>query len=60
MIRQDLKPGQEIMIGEVKVRMVAKSGRICSLQIEAPAHVKVTKPVSSQAIQEDKDKTQAI
>lgn len=48
------------MIGEVKVRMVAKSGRICSLQIEAPAHVKVTKPVSSEAIQEDKDKTQVI
>lgn len=60
MIRQDLKAGQTIMIGDVKLTMVHKSGQICSLQIEAPAHVKVTRPVSSKPNQEDKDKIQLV
>lgn len=60
MIRQDLKPGDEIWIGETKLRMVQKSGRVCSLQIEAPEHVKITKPVQSQGNQEDKEKSQLV
>lgn len=64
MIRQDLKPGDEICFGEganrITVRMVQKSGRICSLQIEAPQHVKVTKPTQSQCKQEDKGAEQLV
>lgn len=54
MIKHDLKVGEEIWIGDTKVMLRHKSGRICSIVIDAPADVKIRTPKSIRKEQEAK------
>lgn len=48
MIKHDLKLGEELYIGGAKIKMVRKSGQVCSLIIDAPADVVVRTPKSQR------------
>lgn len=48
MIKHDLKHGEELWIGATKIKMVRKSGQVCSLIIDAPDDVVVRTPKSQR------------
>lgn len=48
MIKQDLRVGETLEIGEAKIRLVHKSGKVASLVIDAPPSVKIKHPDKRQ------------
>ncbi len=41
MLKRDLKPGEELHIGDAVIKVVKKHGQCVSLAIEAPREVKI-------------------
>ncbi len=48
MLKRDLRPGEELKIGDAIIKVVKKSGQIVSLVIDAPKDVRIEniEPVS--------------
>jgi sRNA-binding carbon storage regulator CsrA len=42
-LKRDLRPGEELKIGDAIIKIVKKSGQIVSLAIDAPAEVRIEK-----------------
>lgn len=43
MLKRDLRPGEELKIGDAIIKVVKKSGQIVSLAIDAPKEVRIEK-----------------
>lgn len=43
MLKRDLRPGEELKVGDAIIKIVKKSGQIVSLAIDAPADVRIEK-----------------
>lgn len=43
MLKRDLRPGEEIKVGDAIIKVVKKSGQIVSLAIDAPPEVRIEK-----------------
>lgn len=41
MLKRDLKPGEELHIGDAVIKVVKKHGQVVSLAIQAPREVKI-------------------
>lgn len=41
MLKRDLKPGEELHIGNAVIKVVKKHGQVVSLAIDAPREVKI-------------------
>lgn len=41
MLKRDLKPGEELHVGDAVIKVVKKHGQIVSLAIQAPREVKI-------------------
>lgn len=54
MIKHDLKLGEDLWIGGAKIKMVRKSGQVCSLIIDAPDDMVVKTPKSQRKDKEGK------
>lgn len=59
-MKHDLKPGEELWIGGAKVKMVRKSGQVCSLIIDAPADMVIRTPKSQQREKEARTPQEAV
>lgn len=46
-LKVDLRPGQEVVIGDVVVKMVKKSGQLASLVIVADRSIPISEPRDS-------------
>lgn len=53
MLKCDLKLGEELWIGETKVRLSRKSGQVCCLVIDVPDGVVIKTPKSIRREQEE-------
>lgn len=60
MIKHDLKLGEELWIGDSRIKMVRKSGQVCSLIIDAPADVVVRTPKSQRKEKEAHTPQEAV
>lgn len=60
MIKHDLKLGEDLWIGGVKIKMVHKSGQVCSLIIDAPDDVVVRTPKSQRKEKEGQAPQEAV
>lgn len=60
MIKHDLKLGEELWIGDSRIKMVRKSGQVCSLIIDAPADVVVRTPKSQRKEKEARTPQEAV
>lgn len=41
MLKRDLKPGEELHVGDAVIKVVKKHGQVVSLAIQAPREVKI-------------------
>lgn len=60
MIKHDLKIGEELWIGDAKIKMVRKSGQVCALIIDAPPSVVVKTPKSQRKEKEARTPQEAV
>ena len=60
MIKHDLKIGEELWIGDAKIKMVRKSGQVCALIIDAPPSVEVKTPKSQRKEKEARFPQEAV
>jgi len=42
-LKRDLRPGEELKVGDAIIKIVKKSGQIVSLAIDAPPEVRIEK-----------------
>ena len=60
MIKHDLKLGEDLWIGGARIKMVRKSGQVCSLIIDAPDDMVVKTPKSQQKEKEEQAPQEAV
>ena len=60
MIKHDLKRGESLWIGGAEIKMVRKSGQVCSLIIDAPPDVVVRTPKSQRKDKESQPTQEAV
>lgn len=56
MLKQDLRPGEELQIGDAIVKLVKKSGQVASLVISAPRSVQIKRVSTAEEPAQEVDK----